>query len=117
MILPPDGLKVRISITDPWDFVTENGSFIAGRIVGFSDRSDGSPQFRIEIARPLTQGELAVSEMFARLRHVNDTIERFSSGEEVSCNFSNVLGEDWEQQAANAQIGFIGGLKLEELAA
>src|ERR1700754_1081254 len=116
MMLPPDGLSVRISISDPWDFVTENGAFAPGRIVGFSDKFDGSPQFRIEIAKPLTQGDMAASELFARLRHLNDTIERFASGEEVTCNFSHVSGEDWEQCVPDAKIRFIGGLKLEKLA-
>ena len=112
-MLPLEVLGVRISISDPWDFVTENGSFAAGKTVGFSEESDGSPQFRIEIAKPLTQGDLVVSELFARLLHLNDTIERFSSGEEVACNFSNVSGEDWEQRVPDAKMGFIGGLKLE----
>jgi hypothetical protein len=62
MIVPPDGLRVRISISDPWDFFTENGPLATGRIVSFGDRH--SPEFRIELDAPLREKLLVVSEVF-----------------------------------------------------
>jgi hypothetical protein len=113
MIVPPDGLRVRISISDPWDFFTENGPLATGRIVSFRDESaDHSPEFRIELDPPLRRKQLLASEVFARLRHRNTTIERFLSGEEVGCNFSNVSEEDWGQVAPEARMGFTAGLRL-----
>jgi hypothetical protein len=63
MIVPPDGLRVRISISDPWDFFTENGPLATGRIVSFRDESaDHSPEFRIELDAPLRRKQLLASE-------------------------------------------------------
>ena len=31
MYVAAEGLRVQISISDPWDFVTENGSFSSGQ--------------------------------------------------------------------------------------
>ncbi|SDS88846.1 hypothetical protein [Bradyrhizobium canariense] len=116
MMVPPDGLKVRISISDPWDFYTENGSVATGRIVGVSEGTSClRPEFKIELDAPLKQKELAAKEVFARLRHRNDTIDLLSSGERVSCNFSNCPDEEWGRRQPEARMGFIGSLQLEFL--
>jgi hypothetical protein len=111
MIVTPVGLSVRISISDPWDFYTENGPFATGKIIDFTAVT--AWKFRIELDAPLKFKSLVANQVYAGFRHRNETIDRFLSGEEVSCNFSNIPDEKWEQQVAAAQMGFIGGLQIE----
>jgi hypothetical protein len=114
MIVPRDGLRVRISISDPWEFYTENGPEAAGRIVGVSEGASGrGPELKIELDAPLKQKELAAQAVFARLRHRGDTIGLLCSGECVPCNFSNCSDEEWGRCQPEAQMGFIGSLQLE----
>jgi hypothetical protein len=78
MIVSPDGLRVRVSISDPWDFYTENGPLTKGTIVSVRDESPGHrPEFRIELEKPLKQKRLAASQVFASPRHGDYTMERF----------------------------------------
>jgi hypothetical protein len=114
MVVQTVGSRVRISISDPWDFVAANGSWATGRIVGLRDESAGRPpELRIGLDAPLRQEHLAASEVFARPRYRNETFERFSLGEEVTCGFSNFSDEDWGRQVPEVRMAFIGGLRLE----
>jgi hypothetical protein len=111
-ILPPEGLRARISISDPWEFFSENGPVAMGRIVSLSEEST-RPEFRIELDAPVRSKHLQAREVYARFRHSDGSIERLFSGEEVSCNFSNFSGEDWQKQAPEARMRFIGGLRFD----
>ena len=113
MTVSPVGLRARITISDPWDFVTENAPFSAGTIVGFRDGSAGPPEIQIELDTLLKERGLVAREIFARPRHRDDTIERLLSGEELSYNFSNVSDEEWDRRDLDERMGFIGALRLE----
>jgi hypothetical protein len=114
MMVLPVGLKVRISISEPWDFYTENGPAVTGTIIGLTEvTSDLRPELKIELVAPLKQKELAAKEVFARLRHRGDTIDLLCSGECVPCNFSNCPDEESGRRQPAARMGFIGSLQLE----
>jgi hypothetical protein len=81
MTVPPVGLRVRISISDPWDFYSENGPFATGRIVSVRDEAAGRSEFKIELDAPLREKQLVANEVFVRLRLVDTPAERFLSGE------------------------------------
>ena len=114
MTAPLDGLRVRISISDPWDFYTENGPLVTGKVVSLGRSSvDDYAELRIHLDTPLKEKRLVANEVFARFRHANKTVEHLSSGESVSCNFSNLPEDDWKLAAPDARMGFIGGLQLQ----
>jgi len=116
MIVSPDGLRVRVSISDPWDFYAENGPLAKGMIVSVRDESPGHrPEFRIELEKPLKQKRLAANQVFASPRHGDYTMERFLSGEELAFGFSNCSREDWGQRSPEERLDFVGGLQLESL--
>jgi hypothetical protein len=108
-MLPSDRRRVRISISDPWDFYSENGPFALGHIVDLND-DPMRPEFIVELDAPLRSGSLQASEVYARFRSSDGSIERLLAGELVGCNFSNV--RDWKKHAPEVRMGFIGGMQL-----
>ena|SRR5581483_7965409 len=111
MQLPSDRRRVRISISDPWDFYSENGPLALGRIVNINDGSMNL-EFRVELDAPLRSGLVQTGGVYARFRHSDGSIERLLSGEAVGCNFFNFPGQDWEKQTSEARIAFIGAMQL-----
>lgn len=116
MTVSPDGLRVRVSISDPWDFYAENGPVAKGTIVSVRNESPGHrPEFRIELEQPLKHKHLTASQVFSSPRHGDYTMDRFLSGEELAFGFSNGSREDCGQRGPEERIDFIGGLRLEPL--
>jgi hypothetical protein len=111
-IIPPEGLRARISISDPWEFYSENGPVARGRIASLSEKST-RPEFRIELDAPVRSKHLQAREVYARFRHSDGSIERLLTGEQVSCNFSNFSEQDYKKQAPESRMGFIGALRLD----
>jgi hypothetical protein len=113
VIVPVNGLKVLISISDPWDFVTENGSVARGVVIGFTNGAGRrAAELKIQLDAPLREGLLVANEVFARLRYLNETFAIFLSRKMLTCGFSNVSGDDWERQSPETRIAFLGTLLL-----
>ena len=92
------GRKVYISISDPWDFVTNNGEYRTGTI----STNAGMPldSLEIHLDNPVEALGLITDKVFAHSRHTDRPLSNLTAGTLVPCNFTY------------EGIGFIGALKL-----
>lgn len=106
------GLRVLVSISDPWEFVTNNGGSRAGTVVGeHADVVESSPTLRIHLDERIEDSGNVSDAVFARFRHVSSGKQQLLSKQLVPCNFSTEMGGTELSGSAKA-IAFIGGLHL-----
>lgn len=111
MSIPLVGHRVRVSIVDPWDFVTENGESRTGTIVGEEDGIESArPLLRIDLDSGVKAAGLSAGTVFAALRHAVNTRQDLLDGRLVPSNFA-ANSEDGGQ-LAGGPIAFIGSLQL-----
>ena len=102
-------LHVLVSISDPWEFVTNNGSSRTGVIVDdVSASGDSSPMMRIHLDRKVEASGVPVETVFAVFRHSNFTIQDLLSGHIVPCNFATEMNAELPSRS----FLFIGDLQL-----
>lgn len=106
------GLRVWVSISDPWEFVTDNGESRTGTVVG-EDAGvvESRHTLRIRLDAAVKASGVASNAVFARFRHVTGATQQLLSGQLVPCNFSTELSGS-ELSASNCAVAFIGGLRL-----
>jgi len=64
MIVPPEGIAVVVNLVDPWDFITENGPFRTGRIIGLIEGPvPGKTGIKIALDEPVTYRSLSAHDI------------------------------------------------------
>jgi hypothetical protein len=107
------GLHVMISISDPWEFASENRQAVAGSIREFSLAPRAV--FLVHLDQPVKQGDTSSREILASVRHVGFDPSILAKGQIVPCNFFGVpdryrLSE--YEGSYISDLSFIGGMKL-----
>jgi hypothetical protein len=103
------GKRISITISDPWDFVTSNGSTRTGTLI--RDLNVPHDVATIQLDDTLRAGGAEVDKVFAKFRHIGAAGSDFLHGKEVACNFSTDIG-DGTLSASKGAVAFIGSLKL-----
>lgn len=103
------GRRVLISISDPWEFVTENGPSRTGTIVGEASGSRETPVLRIQLDSKVSAAEVVAANVVATARHTGASRQELLSGLLVPFNFSCAI---YEGGLSVGPIAFIGGLQL-----
>jgi hypothetical protein len=104
------GLRVLISISDPWDFVTHNGESRTGTIISEdSGLGESSPSLLIRLDRGVQESGVEAETVFAAFRHAGTARKDFLSGRLVPCNFSTKRNDSG---LVAGSLAFIGGLQL-----
>jgi hypothetical protein len=98
------GRRVRIVISDPWDFVTENGSYRTGTI----DAGAGK-RLAIRLDDPVVDPLGPVTTVVASPRFVGTAIADLLTGLPLPFNF---WSEEGVVPPATWRAGFIGDLRL-----
>jgi hypothetical protein len=105
------GHRVRVSIVDPWDFVTENGESRTGTIVGEEAGTEGvRPMLQIDLDGAVKAAGLAAGTVFAAFRHAGNTRQDLLDGRLVPSNFAVNTGADG--QLSRGPLAFIGSLQV-----
>lgn len=107
------GQRVYVSISDPWDFVTQNGSSRVGTVL--TDGGITSDTMDIALDDQVEQSGVVTKKISARLRHVGNSLQDLLSGALVPCNFSSEA-DGAQSLTSSRAIAFIGGLRLHEVA-
>ena len=106
------GLRVLVSMSDPWEFVTDNGESRTGTIVSEGTKSVKSlPTICIHFDEKIKASGVTTNTVFARFRHTTSTKQELLSGLLVPCNFSSEMNGE-SLSASSGTIAFIGGLRL-----
>ena len=106
------GRRVQVGLSDPWEFVTENGSWRTGSITNQTEKSGSSgPLFSIDLDEPVEAKGKRAESIWASFRHADDTELQLLSGESVFCNYSTVRNGGALSVEDDA-ITFLGGLQL-----
>ena len=98
------GRRVRIVISDPWDFVTENGSYRAGTI-----EAGAGKRVAIRLDDPVFDPSGPITTVVASPRFVGTAIADLLSGLPLAFNF---WSEEGVVAPATWRAGFIGELRL-----
>jgi len=102
------GAAVFLEITDPWDFVTNNGDNREGVIQQFWGPKKCPTVVAIKLMSSVCNGDFCISLVYAYGRH-SDGLVGLVRGNTVSCNFS----EKFDAISAPAgEIAFLGSLRL-----
>lgn len=105
------GHRVRVSIVDPWDFVTVNGESRVGTIVGEEAGAEGTrPLLRIDLDGDVKAAGLSAGTVFAAFRHAGNSRQDLLDGRLVPSNFAATAEADC--QLSGGPLAFIGGLQL-----
>lgn len=106
--------RVRISVSDPWEFQSHHPSVLFGEVVDI-DRADTSrPILIVKLDQPLTAGNLAFPDIFALSRHKGKDLTELAAGEKVPFNFSTATDNGFPTDATG--LAFIGAMQLAEYA-
>lgn len=99
-------------MTDPWDFVSENGTSRLGTIVAEAKRRSSNlvPVLRIELDDNVRSAERSGCTVFATFRHAGDWQQNLLAGQHVPSNFSSEV--DVGEGISAGCLSFIGTLKL-----
>lgn len=103
---PRETKRVLITISDPWDFVTDNGSIRTGVIT--DDASVPAETIAIKLDDPVEESGVVASVVFAQCRHAGVSFDDLAQGVVVPCGFSN----DRDMSAGPATIAFTAGVEL-----
>ena len=93
MALDLIGIKVSIVISDPWDFITEQGEGpITGKIikVGANSWKPGQDAILIHIDTPLKFKGVCCEYFIATPRHELESIAALKDGNAIVCNFARI---------------------------
>lgn len=82
------GLHVMISISDPWEFASENSQAVSGSIREFS--AVPNPVFLVHLDQPVKEGDMSSTEVLAFVRHVGVDPSILKKGQLISCSFAGV---------------------------
>ena len=78
--------KIRVTASDPWDFVTENGVYHEAKML-LSDRIEGRDRLLVSFAKPVTYGQVTREFFIVSNRHAK---ELFRLRATVPANFESV---------------------------
>ena len=112
------GRKVLVTMIDPWDFVTENGSRRYGKIAEIVDYDDGRQhQIHLKLDEALSTNNGWVFDVWATPRHVGTSVCVENLTEEYGWNFSESRRRDtpdWNDRKFHPEIDsrFIGSISL-----
>jgi|SRR5580700_10505150 hypothetical protein len=89
------GKKIDITLVDPWDFVTANGSgpFVADVLQHGHDASTGVPALLLELHVPLKSNGEECKFFVATVRHVEVALEGLETGKPIFCNLTGIPEE------------------------
>jgi hypothetical protein len=81
------GARVELTLVDPWEFVTMNGSgpFTADVLEVGQDRPTGNTALLLELHLPLRYNNEEYKHFIASTRHEGASLELLFSGIQVSC--------------------------------
>ena len=103
-----NGVSVLLGLSEPWDFVTNNGATREGIIREIWGMQDNPTVVAIELLVPVCIGDICVSLVYAYGRY-SDGFAGLTGGSAVSCNFSEVFDKT---NAPKSAIAFLGDLRL-----
>jgi hypothetical protein len=102
------GLPIKLTVSDPWDFVTENGAEFTGKII-----EDREQQLTLELDRAVSSAGRSSKFVIARPRHGGVDIEALAVGAEVACNLTVIVDPgSIPLSPANVIISFVGSVRL-----
>jgi hypothetical protein len=109
------GSRVMISISDPWDFASENNQPIPGTIREFS--IEPRPVFLVHLGQPVRQGNISLRDILAIVRHKGVDPSALTGGQEIPCSCSGVpdgyrLSQYTIHGDPTGPLNFLGGMKL-----
>lgn len=107
--------RVRISVSDPWEFQFHHPSVLYGEIVDGKQTDTARPFLTVKLDQPLTTENSAFPNIFARPRHQGKDLAELAAGENVPFNFSTTTDGD-VRLAGETELAFIGAMQLAEYA-
>jgi hypothetical protein len=84
--------KIQLTLVDPWDFVTANGSgpFTARIVQVGLDKGDNIYGLVLELDKPLSYQGQEYRHYVATARHEGKTLEDLRLGKKVGCNLAGL---------------------------
>lgn len=108
--------RVRISVSDPWEFQFHHPSVLYGEIVDGKQTDTARPFLTVKLDQPLTTENSAFPNIFARPRHQGKDLAELAAGENVPFNFSTATDGGDLRLAGKNGLAFIGAMQLAEYA-
>lgn len=102
------GRRVMVTLTDPWDFVTENGAEITGSIA----EARGENELVIRLEREIRFEGLSSRLLTVRPRHRGVGLNELIGGGEIGCNLTAVADGSSQSPLGQALFSAIGSLRL-----
>jgi hypothetical protein len=103
------GREVIVTFTDPWDFVTDNGEQVTGRIA----EARGEQELLIELDREVCSDRRTSRLLAARPRHKGVEIHALAIGAEIACNFTaTAAGAGPFQPGESVTFAVTGSLRV-----
>jgi hypothetical protein len=87
--------RIDITLVDPWDFVTVNGSgpFVADVLQFGHDESTRAPALLLELHVPLKCNAEECKFFVATARHNGVALEELKTGKPIVCNLTGIPAE------------------------
>lgn len=107
------GLRVLVSISEPWEFQSEvgTGSF-EGRIQAI--RSERTVRLVVELTRPLTFGGVTLNDLVATARYVEESVLEVRVRRHMVCTFVPSEPLVVEEPSGRHISHFVGTLEVLE---
>jgi hypothetical protein len=106
MIESIKGRLIRAVISDPWDFVSQNGSEYFGEI-----DEQITELLRIKLERAIKSNGYSTNQLYARFRHAGQGVQDLLAGGLVPCNFTNEVAEDLNDTSSKL-VKLVGAVQL-----
>lgn len=105
------GMRVLVTFSDPWQFVTDNGESRSGTVVDEDNgTAESSLTLGIRLDKKIAYLGIEADFVYAKFRHLTSTKQQLLSGSLLPCSFSTEL-TDASLSPAPGAIAFIGGLR------
>lgn len=113
------GRQAEITITDPWEFMTELGTEpLTGHVVASEDDGERVNRLEIRLDRPIQFGGRQLQRVSAEPRYVErPTIVELRQGERVPASFEAAEeeidpGRRGSASSRQRPLGLLGGLRI-----
>ncbi len=102
------GLPITLTVSDPWDFVTEYGAEFTGKVL-----EDHDQQLTLELDRVISSAGQSSKFVIASPRHGGVDTQALAVGAEVACSLTVIVEPESTppRSRANVIISLVGSVR------